>query len=176
MFYIEYLVNKDVTPLSVQLLETSYELVSLTLIYWTNREKFTGSWVDASWPLMCYAAPAAGVLCKDLLRRNADPATLRHIGNNSPAFTKSNLIQQLSMLVGFLDWIGTSSSNSKICVNIKKAIRQALDQTLNEGMPQNAERVSVLNEFEIESMADVNDFFNFELLHTFDWLWSENES
>ena len=78
---------------------------------------------------------------------------------------RSSVIQQLSLLVGFLDWVSPAAPNGDLCSDVKKVVRHVLDQTLNSPGPDKADGVDSMG-----YLADMNDFFNFELLDTFDWL------
>jgi hypothetical protein len=178
MFFIERLLSKGSTStgLGSEIVEISYELISLTLIFWTHQDKLSGVSGDSEWLLMCYAAPAAGILCMELLRGRgaaASPATPGRRNSTNPPMTRSRLIQQLSLLVGFLDWVGPMAPNTESCSSVKKAVRHVLDQALNEGAPQVAAPMDWVGDFGVGLSADGSDFFNFELLHTFDWWTAE---
>ncbi|KAK2601669.1 hypothetical protein QQS21_004743 [Conoideocrella luteorostrata] len=180
MFTIERLLSKETGLSSPEMIEISYDLISLTLIFWTHQEKLGGATADSEWILMCYAAPAAGILCMELLRgRNATIPVTPSRNNKAGAepITRSRLIQQLSLLVGFLDWVGPMAPNAESCRSVKKAVRHVLDQALNEGALQveNAGQMDWVGDWGMELSADMSEFFNFELLHTFDWLSAEGQ-
>ncbi|KAH7133183.1 hypothetical protein B0J13DRAFT_678251 [Dactylonectria estremocensis] len=82
------------------LLVTSFEMVSLTLVIWKRQDRFASIRRDFEWLLMAYGAPGGGILCLELLR-----PTFRGIHPDSPKLSRSSIIQQLSLLIGFLDWI-----------------------------------------------------------------------
>ncbi|KID83511.1 Transcription factor, fungi [Metarhizium guizhouense ARSEF 977] len=171
MFFIERLLSKGSSVLGSEIIDISFEMISLTLIFWTHQEKLFGVSGDSEWLLMCYAAPAAGILCMELLRGRGSVATTPSRSNSTnPPITRSRLIQQLSLLVGFLDWVGPMAPNTESCSSVKKAVRHVLDQALNEGAPQVTAPMDWVGDFGVGFSGDMNDFFNFELLHTFDWL------
>lgn len=176
MFFIERLLSKGTHLLSSEIIDISYEMISLTLIFWTHQDKLFGVSGDSEWLLMCYAAPAAGILCMELLRggrggSSTASATPSHRGGSTnPPITRSRLIQQLSLLVGFLDWVGPMAPNTESCNSVKKAVRHVLDQALNEGTTHVSTPMDWVGDRGVELSADMNDFFNFELLDTFDWL------
>lgn len=160
LFFIERLLDKDGRAADSQILEISMELVSLTLIFWIYQDRLRGLQGDSEWLVMSYAAPAGGVLCLELLKGSSAPLS------RATTVTRSNVIQQLSLLVGFLDWVRPGAPNSDICHSVKRVVKHVLDQTLNSS-PQD-DQVSA-----VEGMgfaADMNDFFSFDLLDTFDWL------
>lgn len=114
---------------------------------------------------MAYAAPAGGILCNELLN-----PTL-HL---TPALgvTKSGIIQQLSLLVGFLDWVSPSAPNGALCTSCKAVIQHVLDQALN-GLPVNLSANPGTEppfDFNYDVGAGMGGFFNFDLLDTFEWL------
>ncbi|OAQ78064.1 N-terminal binuclear Zn cluster-containing protein [Purpureocillium lilacinum] len=157
LFFIERLLDRPSTRPSLPLLDVSLELVSLTLVFWTHKDRMSGLHGDFEWLVMGYAAPAGGVLCLELLR-----------GSGPSMSRRSSVIQQLSLLVGFLDWVGPAAPNGDLCSDVKKVVRHVLDQTLNSPGLDKADGVDSMG-----SLADMNDFFNFELLDTFDWLRPE---
>lgn len=114
---------------------------------------------------MAYAAPAGGVLCNELLK-----PTLPH--RPVSGVTKSGLIQQLSLLVGFLGWIGPAAPNSAMCSSCKAVIEHVLDQALN-GPPTGSSDQDAFGrafDFSFDLGTDMGEYFNFDLLDTFDWL------
>lgn len=177
MFFIERLLSKGTHILGSETIDISYEMISLTLIFWTHQDKLFGVSGDSEWLLMCYAAPAAGILCMELLRGRGGSSTTSSTPSSrrssNPPITRSRLIQQLSLLVGFLDWVGPMAPNTESCNSVKKAVRHVLDQALNEDTTQVATPMDWVGDWGVGLSADMNDVFNFELLHTFDWLRPE---
>jgi hypothetical protein len=113
--------------------------------------------------VMAFAAPAGGILCMELLKP-AQQTSARGI-------SRSSIIQQLSLLVGFLGWVKPCAPNSDICNSCKTVIQHVLDQTLN-GLPASIEPTLDTLDFDLSS-SNLNDYFNFGLLDTFDWLRSD---
>lgn len=75
--------------------------------------------------LMCYAIPPSGVLCVELLKQSKNAARSPHIH-----LPRSETIQNLSLLVGFLDWVRPGAPNYEICRRMSVIISQVLDQVL----------------------------------------------
>ncbi|KAK1965230.1 fungal-specific transcription factor domain-containing protein [Colletotrichum sublineola] len=171
MFFIERLLAKrghdDGTLLSV-----SFEMVSKTLMFWTNMDRLYSVGSDFEWLVMAYAAPGGGILCLELLK-----PTL-HGGNHpqNPKLTRSSIIQKLSLLVGFLDWVSPTAPNGDLCADCKCIIQRVLDQALNG--PAASASSAVDGGFPAALDAMDWDFstqldFNFDLLDTYDWLRPE---
>ncbi|KAH8901029.1 hypothetical protein GQ53DRAFT_2520 [Thozetella sp. PMI_491] len=152
---------------SVELLSTSIDMVSLTLKFWTHKNRLYPLNADFEWLVTGFAAPAGGVLCMELMNPTQRAP---EEGPLDPKLSRSNIIQQLSLLVGFLSWVRPSAPNGEICESVKGIIQRAMDYTLNHpaGLPTTDQFVGLAaSGLEI----DANDvFFNFDLLDTFDWL------
>lgn len=80
-----------------------------------------------------------------------------------PSLSRSSIIQQLSLLVGFLDWVTPSAPNGDLCTDSKTVIQRVLDHHLNSLADPG--RVAE----ELDWGLNQPDF-NFELLDTFDWM------
>ncbi|TLD17301.1 uncharacterized protein PgNI_00180 [Pyricularia grisea] len=127
IFLIERLLKKVGHPdPSDALLQASVEIVSITSALWTHRDRICGLHRDFEWILISYAAPASGVLCMELLQ------PLRQHASDKHSISRSNIIQQLSLLVGFLDWIDMSAPNARLCCAVKETIERVLAQVLNK--------------------------------------------
>lgn len=159
LFFIERLMHRETHSISPELIDISYEMVSLTLVYWTHRDRLAGLYSDFEWICMQYAAPAGGVLCLGLLHPD-----LR--------VKRSDIVLQLSLLIGFFDWVRPSAPNSDLCTAVKNVIKRVLDQTLNSTVGIIDVQESFLDTG-MDFSTDINDYFSFDLLDTFDWLRPE---
>jgi hypothetical protein len=111
---------------------------------------------------MEHAAPAAGILCIAL---TGSELSLRLRGEKRIAgmqLSRSSIIQQLSILIRFLDWVGPSQPNGDLAKNVKKVIRHVLDQALNGNVSAES--------FHFGPSDCWSDFGSFDLLNTFDWI------
>ncbi len=169
MFFLERLLTNK-RGRSLELLSISADMVALTLVFWTHKNRLSSVHGNFEW-LVMDAAPAGGVLCMELM--NPTPMALAEAGVETKMDSKlsrSSIIQQLSLLVGFLGWVAPSAPNWDLCQTVKGVIQRVLDYTLNnpagppiQGQPMNLAGAGL----EIEA----NDiFFNFDLMDTFDWL------
>lgn len=165
IFLIERLLCRvDSTSLSSELLQVSVKMVSTTLFFWTHKDKVIGLY-DLEWIVMGYAAPAAGVLCLDLLRPHTDDSAL------VSCTSRCEVIQMLCLLGGFLDWIKPLTPNRELCSCVRRVIQRVLDETLNFSA-HSLEPVVDTMDWGAEMEIDMNGF-GYDLLGTFDWLLPE---
>jgi hypothetical protein len=80
----------------------------------------------------------------------------------NPSITRSNIIQQLSLLIGFLEWIDPSRPNSDMCMTTSTVMRRVLDHVLNASNENMSWQPDVLDNMQLD--------FSFELFDTFDWM------
>ena len=123
---------------------------------------------------MAYGAPAGGILCKEL---QMPSFTGRH--PQDPRITRSSIIQKLSLLVAFLEWVQPMAPNSDLCSDCKSVIQLVLDQALNgvggpagPPAPLTAEVLTVDDSTGLEFLGKGLDF-DFALMDSFDWLTAE---
>ncbi|KAI4593136.1 hypothetical protein KJ359_010060 [Pestalotiopsis sp. 9143b] len=127
------------------LLATSFRLVSMVLLLWTNMDRFQVMRPDFGW---------------------LSQTSQVHPGE--PEITRSAVIQKLSLLVGFLDWVSPTAPNADLCKDCKSVIERVLDQALNF-VPGNAPAFEASTNWDFSTQLD----FNFDLMDTFDWLRSD---
>ncbi|KAI0460604.1 hypothetical protein F5B21DRAFT_510811 [Xylaria acuta] len=159
VFFIERLLLKRGQTQS-ELLSVSFDIVTYTLPFWTHQDTLLPLRGDCEWLIMAYGVPAGGILCQELLK-----PTLR----NDPRITRSSLIQKLSLLVGFLDWIKPTAPNGDLCGKCKTIIKHVLDQALNAPTPGYDSAPGVAFDWDFTTQVD----FDFDLLDTFGWTRSE---
>lgn len=168
VFFIERLLNKaEHVTLSAALLRVSMEMLSTTLVIWTHKDRLTSLHDDSEWLALGYAAPAAGILCLDLLRPNTDEAA-------EAAVSRSELIQKLSLFHGFLSWIRPFvPGKDKKTSFVRNVIRRVLDQVLAPDSSRAVEQPGGgggdFMSWGAEMGLDANDF-SLDLLDTFDWM------
>ncbi|KAL7796084.1 hypothetical protein V8C37DRAFT_373083 [Trichoderma ceciliae] len=162
MFFLERLLLLNGSLDEGNLLLFSSEILTLTLTMWTHKDRFAAMRRNFEWLLMAHAAPAGGILCLELLNPT-------FTGNHprEPRITRSSIIQNLSLLVGFLDWVRPSAPNGDLCVDCKVIIQRVLDHTLNGSVDDDSPWAALA--FDFPEPLD----FNFELLDTFDWLHTD---
>ncbi|KAF5000456.1 hypothetical protein FGRMN_1787 [Fusarium graminum] len=161
MFLLERLLVQYGEMDEGDVLVVSFEMISLTLLFWTHKDRFRDMRRDLEWILMAFAVPGGGILCQELLQ-----PTFQGRHPKDSRLSRSSIIQQLSLLVGFLDWVHPSAPNGDLCASCKTVIQRVLDYHLND--PTND--VGSLEHFSSDLARPLN--FKFELLNTFDWLHS----
>lgn len=170
LFFIERLLSKqdeasdDGAP--SRLFAISLEMVTLAHLFWTHQNRLKTVEDCVEWTTASFAAPAGGVLCMELLRGTATHEAL------SPAATKALVVEKLGMLAAFLDWVGPGSPNYDICYRVKRVVRRVLEQALE--MPVQTNLLEGGGHWSVEDWGqDLNSFFSFDLLDTFEWLRPE---
>ncbi|TFB02972.1 hypothetical protein CCMA1212_005430 [Trichoderma ghanense] len=158
-FFVERLLLRHGELDEGGLLLVAFQLVSLTLLFWTHKDRFAPFRNDFEWLVMAFATPSGGILCMELLN-----PTFR--GNPHPkdaSITRSNIIQQLSLLIAFLEWIDPSRPNGDMCMTASAVMRRVLDHVLNTS----SEGLS----WRPEEGGDVQQLdFSLEMFDTFDWM------
>ncbi|KAK1246073.1 hypothetical protein MKX07_005142 [Trichoderma sp. CBMAI-0711] len=158
LFFVERLLLKHGELDEGAMLLISFQLVSLTLLFWTHKDRFAPFRNDFEWLVMAFATPSGGILCMELLN-----PTLKGSHPKDPSITRSNIIQQLSLLIAFLEWIDPSRPNGDMCVTASAVMRRVLDHVLNTA---NEEGLS----WRPEERDNVQLDFSLELFDTFDWM------
>lgn len=78
--------------------------------------------------------PSVGILCSELLVRIRQPKT------DGIRFPVSEVVQNFSLLIGFLEWIKPAAGNYKLCQRMARVLKRVLDQVFDP-KPEIAERV-----------------------------------
>lgn len=81
--------------------------------------------------LIGYAAPAGAVLCMELVDPNPMDITIDGELIAGEDYSRSSIIQQLSLLVGFLNAPGLSHPNGSVASGVRNVIKKVLDYVLN---------------------------------------------
>ncbi|TGJ82445.1 hypothetical protein E0Z10_g6322 [Xylaria hypoxylon] len=180
VFFIERLLLKHGHAQS-ELLSVSFDMITYTLPFWTHQDTLLPLRGDCEWlvsdallqlvtpyslsllhqlraysQIMAFGVPAGGILCQELLK-----PTL----HNDPRITRSSLIQKLSLLVGFLDWVKPTAPNGDLCGKCKTIIKHVLDQALNAPAPGYESAPGTAFDWDFTTQVD----FDFDLLDTFGW-------
>ncbi|KAL6863627.1 N-terminal binuclear Zn cluster-containing/DNA binding domain-containing protein [Trichoderma novae-zelandiae] len=160
LFLVERLLLKHGELNEGGILLIAFQLVSLTLLFWTHKDRFAPFRNDFEWLVMAFATPSGGILCMELLN-----PTLKGSHPRNASITRSNIIQQLSLLIAFLESIDPSRPNGDMCVTASAVMRRVLDHVLNTCAADES-----LRSWRPEELDDGQLDFNFELFDTFDWM------
>ncbi|KAI9150056.1 glycoside hydrolase family 2 protein [Paramyrothecium foliicola] len=168
LFFVDKLLLRHGYLDDGDLLVWSYELVVFTLRFWTNKDWAADSYRrrNYEWLTMAYAAPGSGILCQELLQ-----PTFSGVHHKNPQLTRSNIVQQLSLLVGFLDWLPRTAPNWEVCEACKRVIQRVLDHHLNGTAEHGGVAASDPSQWGFLDQPE----FGFELLDTFDWMHQDGE-
>lgn len=193
LFFITRLLVQWGHDSNAELLNVSFEMVSVTLVFWTHMDRLAGLHGDFEWlvsfvillmslfmslhsiyprdiltldKVMAFAAPSGGVLCNELLKPSLQHTPVQGV-------TRSGIIQQLSLLSGFLDWVSPSAPNGDLCSSCKAVIQHVLDYALNAPpLLPSSEAAEGTFDFNLDCSSDIdaiNGYFNFDLLNTFNF-------
>ncbi|PNP43638.1 hypothetical protein TGAMA5MH_04610 [Trichoderma gamsii] len=127
---VERLLLKHGHP-RTDLLRTSFEMVVLTLRLWTHKHRWAEIPGESQRLLIGYAAPAGAVLCMELVDPNPMDITVDGDLIAGEVYSRSSIIQQLSLLVGFLNAPDLSHPNSSVASGVRSVIKKVLDYVLN---------------------------------------------
>ncbi|TGO28088.1 hypothetical protein BPAE_0032g00310 [Botrytis paeoniae] len=164
-FILEQVFVRKVKGDKQPLLDISRQLLALTVSMWTSKDRFVTYYSDYDWIIMCYGIPSAGVICVELIKEMENPAA-------QPAYylPRSEVIQNLSLLVGFLDWVRPTAANHELCGRMRQIVKRTLDKILDPPKITNTPKASTsttvpISNLNFEPMA-MDDL---DWLDTIDW-------
>ncbi|CZT10242.1 hypothetical protein WAI453_009350 [Rhynchosporium graminicola] len=124
---LERLAHKEGFLSGQSMVDCAREMLELTVLLWVQRDRFTEHHHDYDWMLMCWGVPSSGVLIVELLKQVKAPHSTKLV------LPRSEIVQNLSLLIGFLEWIKPAAGNYQLCGRMKLIIKKILDQILNPG-------------------------------------------
>lgn len=112
-----------------------------------------------------YASLAGAVLCKELM--HSDPVSMAtdEIIILGEDYSRSSIIQQLSLLVGYLSSSVAASSRGSVAPNIRGIIKKVLDHILNA---RGSQTPTGLGNFDFETDWDM--FVEYNPIDDVNWL------
>ena len=160
------------------MVDCAREMLELTVLLWVQRDRFIEHHHDYDWILMSRGVPSCGVLCVELLKQIKQPPDTQH----KLRIPRSEIVQNLSLLISFLEWVKPSAGNYQLCRRIRQIIKGILDQVLNPTPPSSAPLASQElaagegngseNAMPSDPMLDLgfdHGMDNMEWLNTVDW-------
>lgn len=162
----DHTAGSDADDYRAALARISLDILAITLTFWTHgTQGLSTLQINYDWIIVADACPAAGVLCGELLRRDGFASSWAHTG-----LRRSDVVHHLSLLSGFLTWIGPEASNAHLSGMVKDLIHRVLDQTLNDPPAVQAAPLGMGMMPDVGVPDDFHDMFAFDLLDSFDWL------
>ncbi|KAF4635317.1 hypothetical protein G7Y89_g2788 [Cudoniella acicularis] len=144
-----------------KLLEVAKEIVDLIVSMWVHRDRSVNRHYDYDYIIMCYGMPSTGILCTELLKQIQHPDQV----DPTSKLSCSEVVQNLSLMIGFLEWVRPSAGNYKLCRRMAKAIKKVLDQVF-EPPPQ----VQSEQENADPNLMHLEDAWQTDPLGDWDWL------
>jgi len=108
---------------------------------------------------MCYGMPSVGILCTTLLKQAQQP----HATPATEKLPTAEVVQNLSLMIGFLEWIQPSAGNYKLCHRMSTVLRRVLDTVFDPPPPT--------QESETNVVWQDDDMWNGMLDDVTDWDW-----
>ncbi|RDW67611.1 hypothetical protein BP6252_09007 [Coleophoma cylindrospora] len=111
-----------------KLLDVAVQMMNVVLSLWLNRDELIHFNFAFDWVVVCYGIPCAGVLCVELLK-----TAKAHSESERPplSFSKSDVIQSLTIFIAYLNWIRPSDGNAELCWRLKKVVKRIVDSVLD---------------------------------------------
>lgn len=128
---LERLAHKNGTRNGQSMIDCAREMLEHVVLLWVQRDRFVEKHCDYDWMLMCWGVPSSGVLCVELLKQIRQPAGTEY----ELKLPRSEIVQNLSLLIGFLEWVRPAAGNYLLCRRMSLLIKRILDQILNPGPP-----------------------------------------
>jgi len=101
-------------------------------------------------------------VCVELLKQSKGQSVLQ--------FSRSDVIQKLTLFIGFLEWIRPTDGNYELAKRLKNVVRKVVDHILDppqqpqQGIPENE-----LMNFPLDPMLAPLDVNTVDWLNTIDW-------
>ncbi|KAF4456672.1 hypothetical protein F53441_1228 [Fusarium austroafricanum] len=169
MFLVERMFIKHGYPRSA-LLRTSFEMVVITLNLWAQKHIWAALQGNNLWIIMGYATLAGAVLCMELLDPNPVSLSTDDELIAGETYSRSSIIQQLSLLVRYLKSSCPSQSRCSVAHNVSGVIKKVLDHVLNK--PGGSQGV-VIGFQGFDFAADWDHSLYFNAWDNFDWLMED---
>ncbi|CAG8975664.1 hypothetical protein HYALB_00012322 [Hymenoscyphus albidus] len=131
--HLDYLrVHLDLERLSTErgyeskekLHEIARELVEIIVFFWRERDRVLDKQYNYDFMIMSYGMPSTGILCAGLLKQTQYPSQVPP----SMKLPTSEVVQNLSLMMGFLEWVRPHAGSYKLCQRMAKVIRRVLDR------------------------------------------------
>jgi hypothetical protein len=115
--------------------------------------------------------PSTGILCTALLKQIQYPSQV----DESARIPPSEVVQNLSLLIGFLEWIRPSAGNYKLCQRMAKVLRRVLDQIFDPKPEAPPAQSQELTGWPVEGPWQMDGMSDWDWLNSIDWTGSHME-
>ncbi|KAL9111093.1 MAG: hypothetical protein Q9187_007973, partial [Circinaria calcarea] len=161
-FLLEQISTRERHSSGQQLLDTARQILATVVILWVQRDRLVEYQNNFTWLITSYGVPSSGVLCIEMLKQT------KHTHNSQLNLPRSEVIQNLSMFIGFLAWVRPADGNYLICVRMRKIFQHVLDRVLEPAREDEQDTTQPV--FEVSGAQD--NFMNFSMGDTefVDWL------
>ena len=130
---LERIAHKNGYRNGQSMVDCAREMLEHVVLLWVQRDRFVEKHCDYDWMLMCWGVPSSGVLCVELLNQIKQPPGTEY----ELKLPRSEIVQNLSLLIGFLEWVRPAAGNYLLCRRMSLLIKRILDQILNPSPPAN---------------------------------------
>lgn len=128
-FPIDRLPDEGAFNVKQDLVDTARKMLDGILVLCANRDKLTNYAIGSVCSIVYHGIPSAAILSVELLKHSKFPQDLR------VSLPRSEIIQNLSIFVGALEWVRPSEGNYTLCIRMRKVIKRILDQVLDMPPP-----------------------------------------
>jgi hypothetical protein len=111
---------------------------------------------------MSYGMPCMGILCTEFLKQVRNPNEVE------VKLPSSEIVQNLSMIIGFLDWVRPAAGNYKLCCRMSRVIRRVLDQIFEPAPEDGIRDTGILLETP-DGIWPVDGLDDLDWLNSIDW-------
>lgn len=161
LYLVERLLHHMQPEATQNLTDICLDIISVTVTFWTRNDCLVGMEGDYEWFITGYAVPAAVTLCKSLLLAHDEGPSI----SSTPT---SAIIQQLSLLNAFTEWLILRVPCTSRCSKASNLIMRVLDQVLNI-LPRTAAGV-VQDTTSRRSSSHTVHPYDLNEIDTFNWL------
>ena len=168
-FLLDRLPDGGSVQVRQNLINTARKMLDGVLVSCANRDRLRDYMVGFVWTITYSGVPSAAILSIELLGQSKFPSEF-HLD-----MPRSEIIQNLSIFIGCLEWVRPSEENYTLCARMRKVIKRILDQVL-ELPPPTVPPVEVAiptlapPELPVSSIFEPGDEPDFlEWLNSVDW-------
>ncbi|TAQ87329.1 hypothetical protein B7494_g4354 [Chlorociboria aeruginascens] len=114
-----------------ELFDIALEIMTVVLSLWLNRDQLQNWNFAFDWIVVCYGIPSAGVISLELLNSINPTLAAQRKEKDKTKFSRSSVIQTLTMFVAFLSWIRPTDGNVALCWRLKRVMQRIVDSVLD---------------------------------------------